>query len=72
MPYTALSLKVRCPGYKRDNPQNCTITCMGHEGCRSLQSNFRNKKQLKAFTDRYCLGAYTECPVFRITIEEED
>lgn len=67
MPNTTLAAKVACPCYKRDNPQNCCIVCEGQKGCRSLQLNFTNKAELKAYAAAYCLKDFDSCPVFSIS-----
>ena len=70
MAYTALSASVKCPYYVKDNPKACTITCEGYAGCKNVQSNFRNKKQLTAKVNAHCQTNYTECDLYQIAAKK--
>ena len=66
MPYTALAVSVKCPFFIKNNPQANTITCEGYDGCRNVQSNFKNKRQLMIKATRHCQGSYEDCPIFQM------
>lgn len=67
---SALSKSIRCPFYKRDNEQNCTLTCEGHAGCVNVQSSFRNKKQLRLFASVYCQSDYEACDIYKMAMKK--
>ena len=63
---TYTSADIRCPFYRRDDPQTGRLTCEGVLPASTMVSKFGDKRSLQRQLGKYCACDYERCPWFRI------